>query len=129
MSNSFYNFLGWVQSPGALALTNPSEYPRLEAYVKDVVGAFANDDRVLYWDLWNEPNGNGSVGDYGGEDPANKWELVLNLLPQIFQWARSVKPKQPLTICFQQGEYVDDGWLDEMNEVIVNNSDIITFHQ
>jgi hypothetical protein len=27
---------GWVQSPGAKALANPSEYPRLEKYVKDI---------------------------------------------------------------------------------------------
>ena len=34
---------GWVQSPGAEALGDPSQYPRLEAYVKGVVGAFAKD--------------------------------------------------------------------------------------
>ena len=34
---------GWVQSPGAAALEDPKQYPRLEAYVKGVVGAFAND--------------------------------------------------------------------------------------
>src|SRR5271169_1959433 len=32
---------GWVQSPGAAALQDPAQYPRLEAYVKGVVGAFA----------------------------------------------------------------------------------------
>src|SRR5258708_16432896 len=44
---------GWVQSPGARALEDPAQYPRLEAYVKGVVGAFSNDNRVLGWDLWN----------------------------------------------------------------------------
>ena len=28
---------GWVQSPGAAALEDPKQYPRLEAYVKGVV--------------------------------------------------------------------------------------------
>ena len=37
---------GWMQSPGAKALDDPSQYPRLEAYVKGVVGAFAKDQRV-----------------------------------------------------------------------------------
>src|SRR5580704_19604408 len=46
---------GWVQSPGAAALKDPSQYPRLEAYVRGVVGAFANDQRILAWDIWNEP--------------------------------------------------------------------------
>jgi len=38
---------GWMQSPGAKALEDPSQYPRLERYVKGVVGAFARDPRVL----------------------------------------------------------------------------------
>src|SRR5581483_24719 len=44
---------GWVQSPGSEALTDPAQQPRLEAYVKGVVGAFASDKRVLGWDIWN----------------------------------------------------------------------------
>ncbi|MBV9267872.1 MAG: 1,4-beta-xylanase, partial [Acidobacteriaceae bacterium] len=40
----------WVQSPGLKALEEPSQYPRLETYVKGIVGAFAHDDRVLGWD-------------------------------------------------------------------------------
>ncbi|MGH9632271.1 MAG: 1,4-beta-xylanase, partial [Bryobacteraceae bacterium] len=37
---------GWVQGPGAKALADRAQYGRLEAYVKGVVGAFANDRRV-----------------------------------------------------------------------------------
>ena len=47
---------GWVQSPGAAALQDRAQYPRLRAYVQGVIGAFANDNRVLAWDLWNEPD-------------------------------------------------------------------------
>ena len=47
---------GWVQSPGSDALQDPAEHARLEAYVKGVVGAFAKDERVLAWDIWNEPD-------------------------------------------------------------------------
>ena len=32
---------GWMQSPNRTTLQNPAEYPHLEAYVKGVVGAFA----------------------------------------------------------------------------------------
>src|SRR6185437_9805606 len=85
---------GWVQSPGAKELSDPAYEPKLEAYVKGVVGTFANDDRVLAWDIWNEPdNTNGS----SYKDPANKVELVLKLLPEAFGWARSAHPQQPLT--------------------------------
>ena len=48
-----------------------SSTPRLEAYVKGVVGAF-KDARVLAWDLWNEPdNMNGS--SYETQEPATRW--------------------------------------------------------
>ncbi|MGC2477282.1 MAG: 1,4-beta-xylanase, partial [Candidatus Sulfotelmatobacter sp.] len=46
---------GWVQSPGAKALADPAQVPRLKAYVQGVVGAFAKDERILGWDIWNEP--------------------------------------------------------------------------
>ena len=60
---------GWVQSPGAAALLDPAALPRLEAYVKGVVGAFGTDPRVLGWDVWNEPD-NVNTDNY--KDPANK---------------------------------------------------------
>ncbi len=50
---------GWVQSPGFQRLTNPAVEPELKAYVQGVVAAFANDDRVLAWDIWNEPDNEG----------------------------------------------------------------------
>ena len=58
---------GWVQSPGAKALGDPSQVPRLKAYVQGVVGAFAKDDRILGWDVWNEPGSYGG-GDYAGTE-------------------------------------------------------------
>ena len=69
----------WVQSPGAKALQDPAQYPRLAAYVKGIVGAFAQDPRVLAWDVWNEPD-NTNEGSYGDLEPKNKVALVLALL-------------------------------------------------
>ncbi|HET9804514.1 MAG TPA: hypothetical protein VFP96_14840, partial [Candidatus Acidoferrum sp.] len=46
----------WLQSPGAKALEDRGEYPRLEAYVRGVVGKFGHDERILAWDVWNEPD-------------------------------------------------------------------------
>src|ERR1700758_5513262 len=59
---------GWVQAPGAKILADSSQYPQLESYVKGVVGGFANDQRILAWDVWNEPD-NGNDGSYGKGDP------------------------------------------------------------
>src|ERR1700739_2277611 len=54
---------GWVQSPGAKALADPAQVPRFKAYVQGVVGAFAKDDRILGWDVWNEPSSD-QTGNY-----------------------------------------------------------------
>src|SRR5215467_9382827 len=53
----------WLQSPGAAALDDPAQYTRLEAYVKGILNAFGKDDRVLGWDVWNEPD-NTNGGSY-----------------------------------------------------------------
>ena len=118
---------GWVQSPGAKALQDPAQYPRLEAYVKGVVGAFAKDDRVLGWDIWNEPdNGNGS--SYKDLEPKNKNELVIALLPRAFEWARAAHPTQPLT----SGVWKDDWSIPEKlgpgAKIQIGMSDVISFH-
>ncbi|HVT98019.1 MAG TPA: hypothetical protein VHE33_10975, partial [Acidobacteriaceae bacterium] len=79
---------GWVQSPGRAALADPSQYPRLEAYVKGVIAAFASDPRILAWDLWNEPD-NGNESSYSNGELTSKQALIAKLLPQVFEWARS----------------------------------------
>ena len=119
---------GWVQSPGKSALMDPSQYPRLEAYVQGVVGAFANDPRILAWDLWNEPD-NTNQGSYNKEEPSNKISLVLSLLPQVFAWARAEHPLQPLTSgVWQGGDWSNLNALSPMARIQLTDSDIITFH-
>jgi hypothetical protein len=118
---------GWVQSPGAKALADPSQYPRLEAYVRGVVGAFAKDDRVLGWDLWNEPDNEGG-GNYSAQEPKNKSELELTLLPQVFEWARSVHPTQPLTSGVWRDNWSDPNKLRPIAKVQLLYSDVISFH-
>lgn len=45
----------WTPSPGPKRAHDRAAWPKLEQYVKDVVGAFARDKRVLAWETWNEP--------------------------------------------------------------------------
>jgi hypothetical protein len=119
---------GWVQSPGAKALVDPSQYPRLKDYVQGVVGAFAKDERILAWDVWNEP-GADTTGSYPKEDPPNKTALVTTLLPQAFEWARRVNPVQPLTSgVWAADESPDGSHLGELQQIQLRESDIITFH-
>jgi hypothetical protein len=117
---------GWVQSPGTAVLEDPSQTPRLQVYVKGVIGAFANDKRILGWDVWNEPD-NGA--EQYKDQPADKAERVAKLLPQVFAWARSVDPTQPLT----SGVWRGDNWskgsqLAPTPTIQLSESDVITFH-
>jgi hypothetical protein len=118
---------GWVQSPGPAALKDPAQYPRLEAYVKGVVGAFARDERVLGWDVWNEPS-NTNQGSYEKEEPANKKDLVEALLPKVFSWARAAGATQPLTSAVWEGDWSEPEKLGAMAKIQLELSDVITFH-
>ncbi|MFT3971904.1 MAG: cellulase family glycosylhydrolase [Amaricoccus sp.] len=117
---------GWVQSPG-IALEDDRNSARFEAYVKGVIGAFANDNRILAWDVWNEPDNPGG-GDYTN-NLKDKVERVDRLLPLVFAWARSQGPSQPLT----SGVWTHDSWADPdkwspTEKIQLTESDIISFH-
>jgi len=118
---------GWVQNPGYKALKDPAEYPRLEAYVKAVVSRFANDNRILGWDVWNEPD-NTNNSSYGKQELPDKARYVLPLLQQSFAWARSVNPSQPLTSAVWAGNWSSDATLKPIEKVQLEQSDIISFH-
>lgn len=117
---------GWVQGPG-IALADPANHARFEAYVKGIVGAFASDNRILAWDVWNEPD-NGGGGRYTN-NLKNKTELMNKLLPQVFAWARSQGPVQPLT----SGVWTHESWADAAQwstteKIQLTESDILSFH-
>jgi hypothetical protein len=119
---------GWVQGPGMTPLADPTQYPRLEAYVKGVVGAYANDPRILAWDLWNEPD-NGDDESYDKpQKEKGKNGLVAELLPQVFAWARSQHPIQPLTSGVFYGDWNDLSKLKPVQKIQLGQSDILSFH-
>jgi Cellulase (glycosyl hydrolase family 5) len=119
---------GWVQAPGATVLADPAQYSRLEQYVKGVVNAFANDPRVLAWDIWNEPDNWGRDNAYAKDEPRDKNEIVLNLVPKVFAWARSVHPKQPLTSGLFHGDWSSLDTMPPLARVQIEDSDVISFH-
>lgn len=100
---------GWVQSPGANKVLDPSTWGPLEEYVKGILNSFGDDDRVLMWDLYNELGG----GDLGRRS--------LGLLKEVFRWTREARPSQPTSV----GVWFDN---DELNDLQLSNSDIVTFH-
>ena len=101
---------GWVQDPGDPFSNDTTQFPELEKYVKDVMGRFKNDKRILLWDLYNEPGNSG------------KKASSLPLLKKVFQWAREINPEQPISAGIWAWDF------EELNAFQAMNSDIITYH-
>lgn len=93
----------WVQSPGVRRRGNRSDWPKLEQYVQEMVGTFADDPRVLAWEVYNEPT------------------QSLPLVEAAFRRARQAKPSQPVTATVYG--------TPEMRQRILELSDVISFHQ
>ena len=88
-------------SPGRNVVMDITQWCELERYIKDVVGMFAQDERILVWDLYNEPTNRGifrGPNQHEEFDPA--MELYSHHLMELaFSWAREANPCQPLTVC------------------------------
>jgi len=122
---------GWVQSPGRHQLMDSNNEAHLRAYVEGVVSAFANDPRVLAWDLWNEPDSEGCSSYYEQMELPGERERVAELLPKTFAWARAQHPSQPLTSGIWGGD--EQQWdrirtLNATQQAQLEQSDVITFH-
>lgn len=103
---------GWLRDPGTMIHRYPDTTKTLEAYVKDILRSFKNDQRILLWDLYNEPGNNGQL------------DKSLPLLKKVFAWAREVNPSQPLSA----GVWNNDKGFQTLNAFQLENSDIITYH-
>ena len=99
----------WFRSPGVAAARDPRQRPRLEAYVKGIMSAFAHDGRILAWDLYNEL-GNFFLPALAAGPPAKQLRLLarglafylapsptLPLFREALRWARETEADQPLT--------------------------------
>ena len=102
---------GWLQDPSvSLRADTTALFTALEAYVKDVVGTFKDDSRILMWDLYNEP-GNSNHGN-----------TSIPLVKNVFRWAREAGATQPLSI----GVWNDS--LKDLNKLQLALSDVTTYH-
>jgi len=78
--------------------------------VVDILTTFKHDNRILLWDLYNEP-GN-----------SNKNFKSSILLTKVFAWAHAVNPDQPVSAG------IWDADLKDLNKIQLDNSDVITYH-
>lgn len=94
----------WSPSPGRSMVYDERTHWKLEKYVKDIMTAFKDDDRIMLWDLYNEPS-------------SDSWTLLRS----VFKWAREVNPSQPISTCMWKDDAEYDSFLNE-------NCDVLTFH-
>ncbi len=119
---------GWVQSPGRVILADNAKQDALQPYVQDVITRYANDERVLAWDLFNEPC-NDNTNSYGPLELKNKDEVAARLVRKSFEWARAIGPSQPLTVGLWRGpEWSDPSKLNKVHQTALELSDVVSFH-
>jgi hypothetical protein len=121
---------GWVQSPGRAILADEAQVAKLEPYVTDLIKTFGNDDRVLVWDLFNEPD-NPNKNSYGAKELAEeeKDEAAVRLVKLSFEWARQADPSQPLTVGLWRGPaWTETDKLNLVHNAALELSDVISFH-
>lgn len=119
---------GWVQSPGRVVLASDAKQDALKPYVIDVIKRFANDNRVLGWDLFNEPD-NPNTNSYGPLELKDKDERAARLVRSSFEWARAAGPTQPVTVGLWRLEHWDQpDQLNQVHRAAVELSDVISFH-
>lgn len=100
---------------GYHVMDEPAIAQRHYAWVKEIITRHKDDPRIIIWDLYNEP-GNSRRG--------------LTTLPHIrkfFEIAREINPSQPLTSGIYQGQRADEQ-LTELDRFVVENSDLISYH-
>jgi hypothetical protein len=119
---------GWVQCPGYDILNDPTRYDELRDYVQGIVSHFKNDERVLIWDLFNEPD-NMNIASYKDDDYSNhKAELSMLLLKKAINLVRVINPDQPITMAPWKEDWSSDDVLTALDNYMFTHSDIVSFH-
>lgn len=121
-----------VASPGRATVMDRTQWKDLKEFVIDVIGHFATDNRILFWDLYNEP-GNRMIFE---KDACREYDTALEanslaLMKLTFEWARYVGPTQPLTVGAWRTAPVGTNDFDFDNvidQTALRLSDIVTFH-
>lgn len=94
-----------------------------EAYVRELARIYGKDERILIWNVWNEP-GN-----------SQRLEKSVPMMKKVFGWLREEDVMQPLTAdVWGAGAEHPYGWLKnpgiyaQVEREALALSDIITFH-
>lgn len=88
-------------------------------YIEGIVGAFANDDRVLGWDLHNEP-------DFYGEWLGGKQSDGIKWLQRMARAVRRYDQRHPITVGV--GDYKSLWYPAKDGTTIMSFVDFVSFH-
>jgi hypothetical protein len=88
-------------------------------YLKGIIGPFANDDRVLAWDLHNEPDHYDNWKD-GKQDQVIKW------LERMARHVREIDTRHPITVGV--GNYASLWYPANDGTTILSFVDFVAFH-
>lgn len=117
----------WVQGPGAAVVGDESRWPSLRPYVDAVLGRFGADDRVVAWDLFNEPDSPNPA--YLRRDVADKRRRVGDLLELVWDWAAEADPDQPLTVgAYLFTHHRRPEAATPVARTALERSDVVSFH-
>ena len=103
------SFVGQV---GYSLLDDEDTRERFFQMVAEIVAKYAHDERVVVWDLFNEPGNNG------------RKDISIPHVQRIFDTARACAPDQPLTTATWHGK----GRLFPVERLAMDLSDVISFH-
>lgn len=126
-----------LASPGRDAVMDESQWPDYLDYVRDTFGRFARDERILYWDPYNEPSNNSIFVTDTTEDryTTDLWDKSFRLVQQVFAAAREIDPDQPITSAawmldhaWENEEGIGTAYQNEIDQFLLSASDIISFH-
>ena len=127
-----YHNSGWVNSPARDVATefahgqaSEEHVARLRGYVQETIRHFQYDERVLLWELYNEPGQGADItaNPDGSNQEDNRFgDQSARLLQAAWEWARAVNPSQPVSSS-------SDGCIGDINWTIsVLNSDVQSVH-
>ncbi len=102
---------------GYTVLDDPQLRPKFYKMCEELMTKYRDDDRILFWNLWNEPGNN------------NRNDRTMKDLRELFELAWKIDPKQPLAadIWSAVGNAKGEG-RHPVEKLAGELSDIISFH-
>ena len=108
---SFPGEMGYSQ------VDDPELKPKFFAMCEELMTKYRDDDRILFWNVWNEPGA------------SRRWTASVEPLKELFALAWKINPKQPLAADLWIDDYGTDPKASNQAQVVAGQlSDIVSYH-